>query len=220
MGDKKDSGVVNIHGKQYQTVALRVTIFRERYPEHSLITEILHRDDKCVVVQARIADTTGRVIATGHSEEYRQSSTINKTSALENCETSAIGRALAGLGFGGTEFATADEVANAITGKPQAPVISPVKAAMDSVVVDGGKAQDIANALIDFHAQFIDLGPDSDADYKAFELLEPMDSDMKLAVWQILQPQSKVRAWLKKIGEERKKMNNDAQLAGIAAERP
>jgi hypothetical protein len=204
MGDKKDSGVVNIHGRSYTTVALRVTMFREKFPEHSIITEILHRDDKCVVVQARIADTAGRVIATGHSEEYRQSSTINKTSALENCETSAIGRALAGLGFGGTEFATADEVANAITGKPQAPVISPVKAAMDGAVVDGGKAIDIANALVDFYTQFNDSGPDSDADYKAWELMEPMDSDMKLAVWQILQPQSKVRAWLKKVSEERR----------------
>ena len=205
MADKKDSGIVNIHGRAYQTVALRVTMFREKCPEHSIITEVLHRDDKCVVMQARIADPTGRVIATGHSEEYRQASTINKTSALENCETSAIGRALAAAGFGGTEFATADEVANAITNKQPAPVISPVKASLDGVVVDGGQAQDIAQALIDFHEQFATGGPDSDADYKAWELMEPMDSDMKLAVWQILQPQSKVRSWLKRISDERRK---------------
>ena len=54
-------------------------------------------------------------IYTGHAEEVYDSSMINKTSALENCETSAIGRALASAGFGGTEFASADEVANAIS---------------------------------------------------------------------------------------------------------
>ena len=83
-------------------------------------------------------------------------------------------------------------------------VISPVKEALKGTTVDDSKAQSIANALVDFYTEFTESGPDSDADYKAFELLEPMDSDMKLSVWQILQPQSKVRAWLKKIGEERK----------------
>lgn len=206
MMSKQDSGIVNIHGKQYQTVALRVSMFREKFPEHSLITEILHRSDQCVVMQARIVDPAGRVITTGHAEEYRQSSTINKTSALENAETSAIGRALAGLGFGGTEFATADEVANAITNKPAAPVISPVAASMQGVVVDGGEAGKLASVFVDLYTEFSERdGMDSDADYRAWELMEPMDSDMKLAVWQILQPYSKVRSWLKKIGEEHKK---------------
>jgi hypothetical protein len=206
MMSKQDSGIVNIHGKQYQTVALRVKMFREAFPEHSLITEIIHRSDQCVVMQAKIVDPADRILATGHSEEYRQSSTINKTSALENAETSAIGRALAGLGFGGAEFATADEVANAITGKPVAPVISPVKEALQGVVVDGGEAGKLASIFVDLHTEFSEPGGmDSDADYRAWELMEPMDSDMKLAVWQILQPHSKVRSWLKKIGEDRKK---------------
>jgi hypothetical protein len=61
-----------------------------------------------------IADETGRVLATGHAEEYRKSSQINGTSALENAETSAHGRSLAALGIGGTEFASANEVQNAI----------------------------------------------------------------------------------------------------------
>jgi hypothetical protein len=137
-----DTGIVRIHNKNYQTVALRVGLFRKDFPDYSLITEIIHRSDQCVVMQAKIVDPAGRVIATGHAEEYRQSSTINKTSALENAETSAIGRALAGLGFGGTEFATADEVANAITGKPAAPeadrtaVMKAANAISDAVVKD------------------------------------------------------------------------------------
>lgn len=65
-------------------------------------------------VRASILDTEGRLRATGHSEEYRKATQINRTSALENAETSAIGRALAGLGIGGTEFASANEVQNAI----------------------------------------------------------------------------------------------------------
>lgn len=107
-------GTINIHGKEYQTVALRVQMFREAHPDWSLTTSVMDRDAQCVVMQATIADTEGRVIATGHAEEYRTSSQINKTSALENAETSAIGRALAALGLGGTEFATANEVQNAI----------------------------------------------------------------------------------------------------------
>jgi hypothetical protein len=54
------------------------------------------------------------VIATGLAEEKRTSSQINRTSALENCETSAIGRALAAFGLGGSEYASANEVQNAI----------------------------------------------------------------------------------------------------------
>jgi len=109
-----NTGIVNIRGKEYQTVALRVQKFREAYPTWSLTSEVLFRDSDCVVMKSIIADETGRVLATGHAEEYRKSSQINGTSALENAETSAHGRSLAALGIGGTEFASANEVQNAI----------------------------------------------------------------------------------------------------------
>lgn len=108
------TGIINIRGKDYQTVALRVQLFRAEHPEHSLVTSVVERAPDCVVMRADILDPTGRLIATGHAEEYRNASQINKTSALENAETSAIGRALAAFGIGGTEFATANEVQNAI----------------------------------------------------------------------------------------------------------
>jgi hypothetical protein len=108
------TGIIDIRGKQYQTVALRVQLFREANPLLTLETDVVHRDEECVVMKARIGDETGRTLATGHAEEKRTSSQINRTSALENAETSAIGRALAAFGFGGTEFATANEVENAI----------------------------------------------------------------------------------------------------------
>jgi hypothetical protein len=71
-------------------------------------------DDDRVVVRAEIADSAGVTVATGHAEEKRSASQINQTSALENCESSAVGRALAFAGYGGSEIASADEVQNAI----------------------------------------------------------------------------------------------------------
>lgn len=112
----KDTGKVNIHGKEYSTVAFRVNELRAEHKDDvSIETEIVSSDDKYVVMKAIIKNKDGRVIATGHAEERRDSTMINKTSALENCETSAIGRALAAFGLAGTEFASADEVATAIS---------------------------------------------------------------------------------------------------------
>lgn len=111
----KDTGIVNIHGKEYQTVAKRVGDFRTAFPFYTLETIIVERNADEVVMRAMISDDQGRLLATGYAEEKRTSSQINRTSALENAETSAIGRALAAFGMGGTEYASADEVANAIT---------------------------------------------------------------------------------------------------------
>jgi deoxycytidylate deaminase len=113
-----NTGIVNIRGKEYMTVALRVQHFREVHPDWSIVTQIVHRDADEVVMVATILNEQNRIIATGHAEEKRKASQINSTSALENCETSAIGRALAGAGFGGSEFASANEVQNAIQQQP------------------------------------------------------------------------------------------------------
>ena len=110
-----DTGIVNIHGKQYKTVAKRVDEFRKKHnTTMSIITRLIESTAEFVVMKAEILDKDGRVIATGYAEEKRNASMINKTSALENCETSAIGRALANFGYAGGEYASADEVANAI----------------------------------------------------------------------------------------------------------
>lgn len=107
-----DSGVVSIHGKEYKTVALRVAEFREKHPDWCIKTKILSSAD-IVQIRASILDPNGRVVATGLAEEVRGSTNINKTSALENAETSAVGRCLAFFGLGGTYIASADEVADA-----------------------------------------------------------------------------------------------------------
>lgn len=116
MPSNKDSGIVSIHGKNYKTVAKRVDEFRKEHgSEMSIITKLVSIDEKTVVMKAEITDKDQRTIATGYAEENRTASQINQTSALENCETSAIGRALANFGLGGGEYASADEVANAIS---------------------------------------------------------------------------------------------------------
>ena len=113
-----DSGKVTIHGKEYLTVAYRVKQFREAHPDYGIETDVISAAE-LVTVKASITDNTGRVVATGYAEEQRGSTNINKTSALENAETSAVGRALAFFGLAGTEIASADEVQNAITQQGQ-----------------------------------------------------------------------------------------------------
>jgi hypothetical protein len=191
----KDTGIVNIHGKEYFTVAKRVGMFREGEWRHgSILTEIVSRDEECVVMKATILNDAGRVLSTGHSEEYRHTSTINRTSALENAETSAIGRALAALGLGGTEFASADEVANAIA--QQKGTITPTSGAHDRVATARRKViVDTATLIRDALAE--------DRDWDAYALCEDFtDADEKVYLWTFFD--SKQRSRIKKQAEAAK----------------
>jgi hypothetical protein len=111
-------GIVNIRGKEYKTVALRVQEFKEKFPSYFLTTEIVKIDDEQCIIKAYagIHTDSGNVqtFATGHAQEFRKASQINGTSYVENCETSAIGRCLSALGLSGEQFASAEEVANAV----------------------------------------------------------------------------------------------------------
>ena len=104
---------VKIHGKEYFTVAERIDRFRKDHPDQSIETQLISQDDEKVVMKALILNGE-QLISTGYAEEVRSASAINRTSALENAETSAVGRALAFYGLAGTEIASADEVAGAI----------------------------------------------------------------------------------------------------------
>ena len=107
----------NIRGKQYVEVNERIKFFRQedRYKDWTIMSEFTVLDSEQCVCKTTIADTTGRVIATGHAHEVQGASNINKTSYVENCETSAVGRALAMLGIGiDTSIASANEVEDAI----------------------------------------------------------------------------------------------------------
>ena len=107
----------NIRGKQYVEVNERIKFFRqeEEYKNWTLSTEFTALDSDMCVCKAIVADPSQRIIASGHAHEERSSSHINKTSYVENCETSAIGRALAMMGIGiDTSIASANEVNEAI----------------------------------------------------------------------------------------------------------
>ena len=117
MNDTKP-GVVTVRGgREYKTVALRVHEFRTGHPiadGWAIHTDAVHIDDVVIRFTASIVDPSGRIVAMGHAEEIRGGRGVNSTSALENCETSAIGRALSSAGFAGSEYASADELAAAI----------------------------------------------------------------------------------------------------------
>jgi hypothetical protein len=114
----------NIRGKEYVEVNQRILYFRTapEYRGWSLETEMIHLDNDSCVIRAVITNDTGSVVATGFAQEDRTSSHINKTSYVENCETSAWGRALANLGIGiESSIASSNEVSMAIAKQENAP---------------------------------------------------------------------------------------------------
>lgn len=107
---------VDIKGKSYSEVNQRIKAFRMVYPQGSIRTEMLSNENGVCVFRATVWDETNTLLATGHAYEKEDSTFINKTSYIENCETSAIGRALGMAGFGiDVSVASAEEVQNAIT---------------------------------------------------------------------------------------------------------
>lgn len=105
----------DIKGKDYAEVNQRIKAFRMVEPNGTIDTAILSLENGVCLMKATILDGEGRVIGTGHAYEKEGSTFINKTSYIENCETSAVGRALGMCGFGiDTSVASYEEVANAI----------------------------------------------------------------------------------------------------------
>ena len=114
----------DIKGKEYAEVNQRIKVFRMLYPEGSIKTEMLSNENGVCIFKASVYiplfnDNKELVdvycIGTGTAYEKEDSSFINKTSYIENCETSAVGRALGMCGIGiDTSVASAEEVQNAI----------------------------------------------------------------------------------------------------------
>lgn len=109
----------NIKGKQYAEVNQRIKAFRMLYPEGFVRTRILSHEDGVVVMQAEAGYTDEQgvehILGTGMAFEDKKKGMINGTSYIENCETSAVGRALGMLGIGiEMSVASYEEVSNAI----------------------------------------------------------------------------------------------------------
>ena len=108
---------INIKWKEYITVNERLKHFRTEptFSGWQISEQLVHIDEKEGIFKVTICDTKGVEMASAHSQEYRDSSYINKTSFVENGFTSALGRALGYLGIGiDTSIASANEVQNAV----------------------------------------------------------------------------------------------------------
>lgn len=105
---------MDIKGKAYAEVNQRTKAFRMVYPEGTINTEIISLENGVCTMKATIMNE-GKILGTGFAQEKEGSTFINKTSYIENCETSAVGRALGMCGFGiDTSICSADELQNAL----------------------------------------------------------------------------------------------------------
>lgn len=123
---------MDVKGKEYAMVNQRIKAFRMCYPEGTIETELISNIDGVCIFRA-VVKNVDIILGTGTAYEKESSSYINKTSYIENCETSAVGRALGMCGFGiDTSVASYEEVANAVKNQEKGPVM-PKKASEDSV---------------------------------------------------------------------------------------
>jgi len=111
---EKKWNTINIKGKEYVTVAERILYFNENYPNGMITTKLLSNlEDKHIFMQSTIVPDVLKPerFFTGYSQAVVGQGMVNTTAALENCETSAVGRALAMLGIGVLEsIASSDEI--------------------------------------------------------------------------------------------------------------
>lgn len=199
MEEMQSASRINIHGKAYSTVATRAQIFRKHFGVlgRLRIAEFTEIDDRLQMrAVVELALPAGWMeVAEGRAEEVRGSSNITKTSAVEVCETSAYGRALANFGLHGGEFASANEVENAVSkqktlgdrsGRPDTSNVDP------ELVTQ--YVHDFSKALLAFD------------DAKIVELQKTLSPQAELftAVWDGLN--SKQRAEIRKIVESARKV--------------
>lgn len=112
----------DVRGKDYAEVNQRIKAFRQCCPGGSIKTFMMSNEGGVCVFRAEVYDGDGMHLGTGHAYEREGSTNINKTSYIENCETSAVGRALGMCGFGiDTSVASAEEVQTAILQQEEKP---------------------------------------------------------------------------------------------------
>jgi len=164
---------VKIHGKEYTTVVERINDFRndERFEGWSIETDIISSDIENCIIKAAIKDSTGKIVGTGLAHEVQGSTNINKTSHVENCETSAIGRALANIGKAGTEYASANEVSDAIINQ--------------KVEEATGKLRGLVSAVLSNHSSIVAIkeGIALDNLSEAAEEWFTLEDEIKASLW-------------------------------------
>lgn len=166
----KDFNTTPIKGKDYVQVNERVKAFRKICPTGSIVTRIIDLSDGVVTIMATVSDGD-IVLATGIAQEKETSSFINKTSYIENCETSAVGRALGFCGIGiDSSIASIEEMVNAIQNQGEQKTAKEVREENEQKNANANKK--ITKAQ---HKQLIDLIdakiPDIEAKRKYIEKL-------------------------------------------------
>lgn len=97
---------------EYVEVGERIRAFYERHPAGSIRTELIHLDDQLVIFKASVyRDREDTLPTTGWAYERFGSTPVNRTHFVENCETSAVGRALANRDFAGGRRPSREEMA-------------------------------------------------------------------------------------------------------------
>lgn len=131
----------DIKGKKYVEVNQRIKAFRMVYPNGSISTDIERLEGGYVLMKATASDGD-RVLGTGYAYENQKASKINSTSFIENCETSAIGRALGMCGFGiDSSLASYEEVSNAIQQQESASNLQMITVNQIKMIQDAYKDQ-------------------------------------------------------------------------------
>ena len=171
---------IMIKGKPYVQVNQRVLELRQNYGDKDemfgIRTKVIdwYKEKNEIIVQAWITDQSGRIVGSGIAHEEKSQTGVNSTSYVENCETSAIGRALAAFGIGIEDsYASANEVQDAIKKQDQKkekksketkkdltemmvpqeastdPYYIQYKTALSKVFIEGADSRD-ASELLDF----------------------------------------------------------------------
>lgn len=160
---------IDIKGKEYSEVNQRVKAFRMVYPNGVIFTNMLSNENGVCIFKAQVGyyDEDGSVcwLGEGHAYEKEDSSFINKTSYIENCETSAVGRALGMCGFGiDVSVASAEEVQNAIKNQ------EPTQEEADNYVMTFGKHK--GKKLTEVPKEYIEWMLGNSNDERMIKLIE------------------------------------------------
>lgn len=169
-GTDLPDGVIEIHGRNYNTVAKRITDFRAKHGTQDgwgIVTEFLMKTPEFVYAKATIVDKHGMTIATGHAYEEKANMQSNMAdSMIEVAETSAVGRALAFAGFGGQDIASADDMARKAAAPPK---MSPKR------------HREVVESILSFVEADDGLG--------LLQVVDEMDQEEQLYIW------STLRSW-------------------------
>ena len=113
--EQKNIKTIDFKGKPYVEVNERIKYFREHFKGYSLLTEVVYRTETEICLKAKVINESGVEVSNGLAMEKEGSNFVNKTSYIENCETSAWGRALGNFGIGiDSSVCSADELLNAV----------------------------------------------------------------------------------------------------------